>query len=410
MSWLTRIAERVRPEARHKVSTSRDPYLAEMFGIRDNQAGTWVTPERATGIAAVHACVQLIAETVASLPLAPYRRLGSGSKEIDTVHPLYNVLHLQANRVQSAMEFREQLAASCLLTGNGYALKLMDARGAITELLPLHPEHVSAVKLVNGRVRYEITPDRGGTERYTQDEVLHLRYRTRDGFTGLSPITIARETIGVSLAQQQFEGALYRNGVRLSGVFTHPNTLGQNALERLKEIFRDRYGGSQNTAKTLILEEGMKWTPLSLSMVDAQFVESRKLTLDDIARIYRVPPPAIGILENATYSNITEQQRSLVMHTLRPWLVRIEQAMMLSLLTESGRQTHLIEHNAEGLLRGNQKERFEAYRIAREWGWMSVNETRQKENMGGIGPEGDTYREPLNSGPLGRQEPEPQNT
>ncbi len=145
----------------------------------------------------------------------------------------------------------------------------------------------------------------------------------------------------------------------------------------------------------------MEWKPLGMSMVDAQFVESRKLTLEGIARIYRVPPPAIGILDRATYSNISEQARSLVMHTLRPWLVRIEQAMMASLLSEADRRSHFIEHSAEGLLRGSQKERFEAYRVGREWGWLSVNDIRAFENQTPV-PAGDDYRVPLNSAPLGQ--------
>ncbi|MFQ5509483.1 MAG: phage portal protein [Leptospirillia bacterium] len=399
MGILRRLANRFDPETRDV--SSRDPYLAEMLGGRDTASGQMITPERATGIPAVHACVQLIAETAASLPLAPFRRSEDEGREVDRLHPLYRVLHERANSVQTALEFREQFVASCLLTGNGYALKEIDGRGAVVALTPMHPDHVRPVKLVNGRVRYEVTPERGGTERYVQEEVLHLRYRSRDGFTGLSPITIARETIGVALAQQQHEGALYRNGVRPSGALKHPGTLGMEAASTLRESFQDAFSGPSNAGKVLVLEEGMDFSPLSMSQRDAEFVESRKLTLEDIARIFRVPPPAIGILDRATYSNVTEQSRALVMYTLRPWLVRIEQAMNGSLLTTEGHRSHFIEHNAEGLLRGNQKERFEAYRIGREWGWMSTNEIRRVENMGAIGSEGDTYRQPMNTEPLG---------
>ena len=392
MNWLTKLFKR-------NVS-SKDPYLAELLGVRESTSGQMVTPETATGVVAVHACVQLIAESIASLPLMPYRKLEDGSREPDITHPLYDVLHNQANRVQTAFEFREQFIASALLTGNGYAKKIIDNHGAIVELLPLHPGHVNPIKLVNGRVRYEVSTD-SGTERFTQDEILHLRYRSKDGFTGISPISIARETIGVALAQQQHEGSFYKHGATLQGAIKHPGTISTGAHEELKRSFRENYGGSANAYKVAILEEGMDFVPLSLSQVDAQFVESRKLTLEDIARIYRIPPPSIGMLDHATYSNITEQERALVKHTLRPWMVRIEQAMNSSLLSDDGKQTHFIEHNAEGLLRGSIKERYEAYRIGKEWGWLNSNEIRSNENMSSLGTDGDTYRQPMNSEPLG---------
>lgn len=395
MNWFTNLFEN-----RNKQASSRDPYLAEMMGIRENSTCQYVSEETATGVAAVHACVQLISETVASLPLAPYRRLEDGSKQIDPNHPLFNVLHGQANRTQTAFEFREQFVASCLLTGNGYALKVINSRGEIVELIPLHPALVNPVKLTNGRIRYEVATE-SSTQNYIQDEILHLRYRTKNGITGLSPITIARETIGIALAQQQHEGRFFKNGATLSGALKHPGHLTAEGRNLLKTSFTEGYTGSANAFKVIVLDEGMEFQPMSMNQHDAQFIESKKLTLEDIARIYRIPPPAIGILDNATYSNITEQSRSLVMHTLRPWLVRIEQAMNLSLLSDDDKRTHFIEHNAEGLLRGSIKERYEAYRIAREWGWLNVNEIRGQENMGGIGVNGNTYRQPMNSEPLG---------
>lgn len=383
-----------------RATSSKDPYLMEMFGQRENVAGQFITPENVTKVAAVHACIQLIAETTASLPLAPYRRLDDGGKQTDTNHPLYNVLHNKANQIQTAMEFREQLVASCLLTGNGYALKLIDGTGLVTELLPLTPQSVRAVKLVNGRVRYEVTRDQG-TVVYTQDEILHLRYRTVDGFTGISPITEARNVIGTAMAQQEFEGTFYKQGAKPSAMLSHPHQLTEPQRYNIKKSFAEDHSGTANMNKLIVLEEGMTYNQVSMSQRDAEYIESRRLTLEDIARIFRVPPPAIGILNDATYSNISEQSRMLVSQTLRPWFVRIEQAMNEALLTPQGRQTHFIEHNADGLLRGNQQERFDSYRVGREWGWLSVNEIRQRENMGSVGPEGDTYREPLNTGPLG---------
>ena len=394
MSWFSKKEKR-------DVS-SKDPYLAEFLGMRTG-GGQIVTPETASGIPAVHACVQTIAESLASLPCNIYLRGDDNGRVLDKDHPLHSILNLKSNPAQTSMEFREQFLASCLLTGNAYALKEVNSQGEITALYPLRPAQVSVEKLRNGRARYIVTPDSGGTETYIQDEIFHLRYRSIDGFTGLSPITIARQTIEVGLAQQNYESSLYESGVMPSGVLTHPGQLTDDAHRHLKQSLDNEHGGARKAGRTMVLEEGLSYQQISMSQKDAEFIESRKLTLEDIARIYRVPPPSIGILNNATYSNITEQSRMLVMHCLRPWMVRIEKAMTISLLSEVGQKTHFIEHNAEGLLRGSIKDRYEAYRIAREWGWMSVNEIRGKENESGIGTSGDTYRQPMNSEALGTE-------
>lgn len=394
MGWFSKKNEK-------RSVSGKDPFLAEYLGMRSVN-GQIVTPETASGIPAVHACVQTISETLASLPCNVYFRSDDNGREIDRAHSLYSILNLKSNPAQTSMEFREQFLASCLLTGNGYAIKDIGSDGEIKALYPLRPGQVQVERLNSGRARYVVTPDSGGTETYIQDEILHLRYRSLDGFTGLSPITIARQTIGVGLAQQDYEANLYENGVMPSGILSHPGQLPDLAHDRLRESFEKAHSGSKKAGRTMILEEGLKYQQISMSQKDAEFIQSRKLTLEDIARIYRVPPPSIGILDNATYSNITEQSRMLVMHCLRPWMVRIEKAMTVSLLSELGRRTHFIEHNAEGLLRGSIKDRYEAYRIAREWGWLSVNEIRGRENESGIGASGDTYRQPMNSEALGK--------
>ena len=398
MAIVDRIAGALGYEKR---TASSDPYLAERrFGFADNTAGQFVTASTATRVAAVHACVQLIAETTASLPLSPYRRSEDGSRVPDSNHPLHRVLHNRANRVQTAYEFREQFVASCLLTGNGYAVKVMNGQGEVTELLPLRPEDVLPVRLENGRVRYEVR-EGNRTAVYTQDEILHLRYRSDDGFTGISPIAEARDTIGIAIAQQQYEGGFFKKGASPSGIITFPASLTEEQRQRVRQSWADKHAGVSNMHQLVVAEEGTEFKPMTMTQRDAEYIETRRLTLDDIARIYRVPPPMIGILRDATYSNITEQSRMLVSHCLRPWFVRIEQAMNESLLTDAGRQTHFIEHNAEGLLRGDTKSRYEAYRIGREWGWLSPNDIRARENMGSLGADGDSYREPLNTAPLG---------
>jgi HK97 family phage portal protein len=227
-------------------------------------------------------------------------------------------------------------------------------------------------------------------QRLTQDEGLHVRYRSRDGYTGLSPISIAREAIGVALAQQEHEGAFYQNGLATSGVLTAPGAISHDSADRLRERLQSQWTGS-NKFRVMLLGDGLEFKPVAMTHEDAQFVEARRLSIEDIARIYRIPPPAIGDLSRATYSNISELSRWLVSYTLRPWLVRLEQSMNAALLSDDQKRTHFIEHRADALLRGDTRERFEAYRIGIENGWLSPNEVRKLENLNAI-EGGDTYR------------------
>ncbi len=367
--------------------TLTDPYLAESRGFG---VGT-VSPAKAVGIPTVFACVQLISETVASLPLNLYRRADDGSRVIEHGHPLQIVLHDQANQIQTALEFREQLCASVLLTGNGFAQIVSDGAGRIVELLPMNPGSVQVEQLVNGRLRYKHSRPDGRTEVLIQDEVLHVKFRTTNGITGLSPVSVAREALGIAVSHQDTESALYKNGARLAGVLTHPGAVEDK--EQLRKDWERLYSGSASAYRTAVLEKGLEFKPIAMSMEDAQFIESRKLNQEEIARIFRVPPPAIGILTDATYSNVTELGVWLLKYTLRPWMVRIEQAINSSLLPAGS--PLFVEHNAEGLLRGSLKERAEAYQSARQSGWMSANEIRRKENLPPV-EGGDKFLEPLN--------------
>jgi HK97 family phage portal protein len=364
------------------------PISATGWFTGTTQSGQCVTPERAVGVAAVHACTQFLAETISTLPLGVYRRLPGGDREIDTEHPLYPVLHDRANRVQTAQELREMLVASVALQGNAYAMKVLGNDGAVQELVPMHPDDTTVEQLQNGRLRYKWTRN-GRTVTLTQDEVLHVRYRSRDGYTGLSPITIARETIGVAIAQQEHEGAFYRNGLQTSAVLTAPGSISNESASTVKDRLTSEFTGS-NKFKLPVLGDGVAFQQISMSHEDAQFIEARRLTIEDIARIFRIPPPAIGDLSRATYSNISELSRWLVTYTLRSWLVRFEQAMNASLLSEDQKRSHFIEHTADALLRGDTRERYESYKIGIENGWLSPNEVRRFENLGAV-EGGDTF-------------------
>ncbi len=366
-----------------------DPYLARHMTGRHGAIMGAGHPE---SVAVTFACIQLIAETIASLPLTLTHR---DTREPATDEPLYRVLHDQANDVQTALEFREQWVASCLLTGNGYARKTLDSRGRVIALEPLAPERVRPERRADGRVRYVYEPEPGKPQVLLQDEVMHLRHRSADGFTGRSPIEVCRATFGLADEQLKYARTHLQASGKPSGAFVMPpdSTLSDAAYERFSREIKQSFADDSPP----LLEGGVTFQSMALSLRDSQFIESAKLTGLDVCRVFRVPPPSVGILDNATYSNITEQSAMLVKHCLRPWMVRIEQCLRASLLTPAGRARYRIEHNAEGLLRGSLTERYEAYRIAREWGWLNVNEIRERESLIGIGDAGDEYRAPLNS-------------
>jgi HK97 family phage portal protein len=391
MSWLNRILNR---ETRAGVK-SDDPFLAEWFGL-NRSFGAAVDPQRASGLATANACIGIISSALASMPLHVYRRADNGGRDRATDHPLYAVLHDASNDLMTAFEAREMLYASLLIAGNAYAAIDWNARGQVTGLHPFDPGRVTVEQLESGRLRYRVT-DRGGRGGiYLQDEILHLRYRLgRDGVTGLSPIQLARETFNLALTQQETAAGLAAKGNRPSGALVFPGMYNQGTADRALATLQRKIEANTLTSNVLVLDGGAEWKSFSMTAKDAEFLESRKLTNLDICRIWGVPPTVVGILDNGTYSNVEMESRALVVRCLAPMARRIEQAMNVALLPLGSRRTLFIEHDLAGLLRGDQKARYEAYQIGREWGWLSPNEIRGLENMPRI-EGGDEYLTPLN--------------
>jgi HK97 family phage portal protein len=383
-----------KPETR---ITSSDPFLGEFLGSR------WVGRadiEKASGHAVAHRCISVISENLASVPLAVYRRTEDGGREKATEHPLYNVLHDETAPGLTAFEAREWLLASALTYGNGYARIERNGRGQVIALHPLVAGSVTVERLATGRLRYKVALANGGTETLLQDEVLHIRYRTRDGILGQSPIQIAAAAFGLALAQQDQAGSAADNAFRPAGALVFPDKLSGAGKEDLISKFKDRFIGSLKANEVMVLDGGAKFETLSFNSKDSEFLESRKLSNLDVCRVFGVPPSVAGITDDATYSNIGEESRALVVRCLAPWAKRVEMAMSVTLLSPESRKTLFIEHDLAGLLRGDLKSRYDAYRVGREGGWLSSNEIRQFENMSKI-PGGDSYVEPLNMGRLG---------
>jgi HK97 family phage portal protein len=399
---------------KEKRASSISGSIDSIFGnIGLSSSGVYVTSDSALGYSPVYACVRILAESIASLPLLLYRKLPGGGKERAQDHPLYFLLKDEPNQYQDSFQFREMLCGHLLLRGNAYARIV--AKGEVEALIPLNPDRMKVSQNENGTILYTYRNQRGLEEKYTQREIFHLRGLSSDGLTGLSPIELLRDSIGLGLAAESYGSTFFSNNARPGGILKHPGKIDDVAAKRLKEDWQKAYSGTSNAHKTAILEEGMAWEQIGLTNADSQFLESRKFQVTDIARIFRVPPHMIGDLDKATFSNIEQQSLEFVMHSLRPWLVRWESAIKRLLLTTEEKKTYFSEFLVDGLLRGDIKSRYDAYSVARNGGWLSVDEIREFENLNPLpDDQGKIYLEPLNMKEVGQEDPkdvtEPQNS
>ena len=366
----------------------------------ETASGRSVTAMGSLQSTAVFGCVRILAESTASLPLILYRRLETGrGKARATDHSLYPVLHDLPNPELTSYELRELAMGHLCLWGNAYLEVQRNRAGRIMGLWPLTPWRVEPGR-VAGELVYRVSVgDRmdpnSRTETLRFGQVLHIKGFGVDGYKGLSPIGLARQAVGLALATEEFGSRFFGNGARPGSVLEHPGKLSDQAEGRLRTSWNDIHQGLENAHRVAILEEGMKLHEVGIPPEDAQFLETRKFQVTEIARLYRVPPHMLADLERATYSNIEHQGLEFVMHTLRPWLVRWEQAISRDLFSPAERQTLLVEHLVNALLRGDVKSRYEAYAVGRQWGWLSTNDVREMENMNPV-EAGDDYLTPLN--------------
>lgn len=356
-------------------------------------SGVAVTPDAAMRCAAVFACVQVVAEDVAKLPLVLFRRAGDGGKGRATDHPLYRLLHDRPNGWQTSFRFRELMQGHVELRGNAYAY-ISRVRGVVRELIPIHPDRVQVSQDAGLNLWYKV---QGVEEPYPAEQILHLRGLSADGITGLSRIGLAREAIGLALAAERHGGKLFGNGARPGGILSHPGVLKGDAAKRIKESWDATVGG-ENVYRTALLEEGMTWTQLAMTSEDAQFLETRKYQRSEIASLFRVPPHKIGDLERATFSNIEHQSLEYVIDALQGRVTRWEQDLNESLLSPREREEYFFSFLLQGLLRGDTQTRYNAYGRAILDGWMNRNEVRVLEDLNpadGL----DEFLQPLNMSP-----------
>ena len=378
-----------------KNSTAGSAYRFYMGG---STAGKNVTERSAMQMTAVYSCVRVLSEAVAGLPLHLYKYRSDGGKEKAIDNPLYFLLHDEPNPEMTSFVFRETLMTHLLLWGNAYAQIIRNGKGEVVALYPLMPNKMTVDRDENGRLFYKYY--RGNDEAIRNKEyevilspydVLHIPGLGFDGLVGYSPIAMAKNAIGLAIATEEYGAKFFANGAAPSGVLEHPGTL--KNPDKVRESWNATFGGSHNANKVAVLEEGMKYTPISISPEQAQFLETRKFQINEIARIFRVPPHMVGDLEKSSFSNIEQQSLEFVKYTLEPWLVRWEQSMVRSLLTPSEKKEYFIKFNVDGLLRGDYASRMSGYATARQNGWMSANDIRELENLDRIPAEegGDLY-------------------
>lgn len=355
-----------------------DQYWSQFAAIR---SGTAVTPDSAQSISACYSAVSVISEAIGALPLHLYKREGDDQTKA-VGHSLYGVLHHEPNDQQSACEFREWLTASMLLTGNGYARIERGHDGQVRSLSPLRPDRVNVVIKAGRIAGYEFHDDDGVQHKLLPDEVFHLRHRAGDNpLIGVSPITASRQTFEVALAEREHGHSSFANGTRLSGVLKYPQVLKQEQRDALKASWNSQYAGGANAGRVALLEAGVDFQALSMSLADADYVAIRKFSVEEVARLFKIPSVLIGDMSQSTYNNVDLLMRWFVQHTLKRHLVAWEGAITRQLLTPAGRRIYQPKFSVEGLLRGDSITRAQFYERALADGWMTIGEVRKLEDL-----------------------------
>ncbi len=376
-----------------KIFKSRDKpknYLGGLsFLFGQTSAGKPVNERTAMHSTAVYACVRILAESIAGLPLHLYKYSGNGKKMVVN-HSLYRLLHDEPNPDMTSFVFRETLMSHLLLWGNAYAQILRDHAGRVLGMYPLLPDKMEVDRdSVTGEIFYTYTKSsdenpnikQAGQVRLKKQDVLHIPGLGFDGLVGYSPIAMAKNAVGISLATEEYGAKFFANGATPGGILEHPGVV--KDPERLRQSWHAQFG-QKNSHNVAVLEEGMTFHQMTIPPEQAQFLETRKFQIDEIARIFRVPPHMVGDLEKSSFSNIEQQSIEFVKYTLNPWVIRWEQALQKSLLTDMEKGEYFIKFNVDGLLRGDYQSRMNGYAVGRQNGWFSANDIREMENLNPI--------------------------
>lgn len=376
-------------QARDKpVDKAADAGYSFLFGR--TTSGKPVNERTAMQTTAVYACVRILAEAVASLPLHVYEYQDDGGKKLVHDHPLYYLLHDEPNPEMTSFVFRETLMSHLLIWGNAYAQIIRDGAGRVLGLYPLLPDKMEVQRDDKGNIYYVYSRNSDenptfkeyGNIKLKAEDVLHIPGLGFDGLIGYSPIAMAKNAVGMTLACEEYGASFFANGANPSGVLEHPGVLKDPS--KVRESWNSVYRGVSNAHKIAVLEEGMKYQQIGIPPEEAQFLETRKFQINEIARLYRIPPHMVGDLDKSSFSNIEQQSLEFVKYTLDPWVIRWEQSLQRSLLLPGEKGKYFIKLNVDGLLRGDYQSRMNGYAVGRQNGWFSANDIREMENMNPI--------------------------
>lgn len=376
-------------QARDKpVDKAADAGYSFLFGR--TTSGKPVNERTAMQTTAVYACVRILAEAVASLPLHVYEYQDDGGKKLVHDHPLYYLLHDEPNPEMTSFVFRETLMSHLLIWGNAYAQIIRDGAGRVLGLYPLLPDKMEVQRDDKGNIYYVYSRNSDenptfkeyGNIKLKAEDVLHIPGLGFDGLIGYSPIAMAKNAVGMTLACEEYGASFFANGANPGGVLEHPGVLKDPS--KVRESWNSVYRGVNNAHKIAVLEEGMKYQQIGIPPEEAQFLETRKFQVNEIARLYRIPPHMVGDLDKSSFSNIEQQSLEFVKYTLDPWVIRWEQSLQRSLLLPGEKGKYFIKLNVDGLLRGDYQSRMNGYAVGRQNGWFSANDIREMENMNPI--------------------------
>lgn len=376
-------------QARDKpVDKAADAGYSFLFGR--TTSGKPVNERTAMQTTAVYACVRILAEAVASLPLHVYEYQDDGGKKLVHDHPLYYLLHDEPNPEMTSFVFRETLMSHLLIWGNAYAQIIRDGAGRVLGLYPLLPDKMEVQRDDRGNIYYVYSRNSDenpmfkeyGNIKLKAEDVLHIPGLGFDGLIGYSPIAMAKNAVGMTLACEEYGASFFANGANPGGVLEHPGVLKDPS--KVRESWNSVYRGVNNAHKIAVLEEGMKYQQIGIPPEEAQFLETRKFQINEIARLYRIPPHMVGDLDKSSFSNIEQQSLEFVKYTLGPWVIRWEQSLQRSLLLPGEKGKYFIKLNVDGLLRGDYQSRMNGYAVGRQNGWFSANDIREMENMNPI--------------------------
>ena len=388
-----------------------EKWLLQWLGGPTSLTGLQVNSATAQRLTAVTCGLRIISETPAVLPLILYRRRAAGGKDRARSHHLYWLLHNQPNPWQTAFEFKRMLSWHAASRGAAYAEILLKGNGEIAALVPLNSDRVLPYIEEDDTIVFRYTPRRGPQREIPFSRMFKLLAFSEDGICGRSMFEVCQESVGVGLAAEDFAARFYANNAMPGGIIKYPGTLKKETAAKLRQEWASRQGGVSGFASTAILDQAMEYQQLGMKLDDAQFIESRKFQVTEIARIMRLPPHMLMDLERATFTNIEHQGLDFVVHSMAPWFVMWEQAIWRDLLLEEEQQDYYAEYLVDALLRGDLPSRYAAYAIGRQWGWLNADDVCDRENLNPLPDgQGKTYLVPANMIPadaVGQATPAP---